>query len=41
MRYQLIIDIEREPVPGNANHIEALLANRNNKIKVLEAIKLD
>ena len=41
MKYQIIIDLPAEANPGNANHIEAMLANRNNKIKVLEAIKLD
>lgn len=41
MRYQLTIELENEPNPGTANHFEALLANWDSQIKVLEVKKLD
>ena len=40
MKYQIIIDLSAEANPGTPNHIESILANRNNHIKVLEVIKL-
>ena len=41
MKYQIIIEMKGEPTPATANHIESMLVNPNNHIKVLEVVKLD
>ena len=39
-QYRITIDLPAEASPGNCSHMEAMIANRNNKIKVLEVVKL-
>lgn len=39
--YQITIELPAEAVPATPIHIEAILENKNNHIKVLEVVKIN